>query len=202
VSSGAVFAAALIAGLASSLGPCIAPRYVLLAAQIAGGATRLRLAAFISGCIGGSLAFAAAGLGAALLQLGSHVVYGLLAAALLGSGIATLLSTTGCARRQPKMPGGGSLGAAFLLGISCSLVPSPCCAPIAAALGLQAAQHDGAFAAATLLAFGAGHATPLAAMALAATSKGLPKAVFSSSVTATISGTLMTAVGALYAVLA
>lgn len=204
MSSGEVLGAALLAGLASSLGPCIAPRYLLLAAQVAAGTRAPGLAIFIVGCIGGYLIFAVGGAGIALLQVGSHVVYTILAAALVGCGITNLLSSPAnrCTHGAPLHGIGTSPGASFLFGVSCSLVVSPCCAPIALALGLQAGQHDAAIAAATLLAFGIGHALPLGAFILAAASPRLRSLTLSSNAAATVSGTLLTAVGTLYAVLA
>ena len=89
-----------------------------------------------------------------------------------------------------------------MYGALSSLIVSPCCTPIALALGMQAAQHEPALAAATMLTFGAGHACSLAILAYAAGLPKLRKFAHGSSAGATVSGALLTAVGGLYAVLA
>lgn len=191
--------AAFVAGLGSSVGPCIAPRYVLLAAYLAHGRQPSRVAAFVIGCIGGYLVYACAGALVAAVGLGTHVIYGLLAVALLACGIRTLIATHECeATPKPALP----IGAAFIGGLSSSVVLSPCCAPIAFGLGLQAAQHGSAMAASLLLAFGLGHTLPLAACALAAASGILRRVSISRDACATISGALLVLVGSLYAIVA
>lgn len=191
--------AAFVAGLGSSVGPCIAPRYVLLAAYLAHGRRPSRVVAFVVGCIGGYLVYAVAGALVASIGLGTHVIYALLAVALLASGVRTLTATHECeARQKPALP----IGAAFMGGLSSSILFSPCCAPIAFGLGLQAAQHDSLAATALLLAFGLGHTLPLAVCALAAASGILRKVSFSGDACATISGALLVLVGGLYAIVA
>lgn len=191
--------AAFLAGLGSSVGPCIAPRYVLLAAYLAHGRRQSRVAAFVVGCVGGYLVYACAGALISSIGVGTHVVYAILAVALVASGVRTLIATHECAAPQkPALP----IGAAFIGGLFSSIVFSPCCAPIAFGLGLQAAQHDFAAAASLLLAFGLGHTLPLGLCALAATSGILRSVSISRDACATISGALLMLVGGLYAIVA
>jgi cytochrome c biogenesis protein CcdA len=191
--------AAFVAGLGSSVGPCIAPRYVLLAAYLAHGRRPSRVAAFVVGCIAGYLVYACAGALVSSIGLGTHVLYTLLAVTLFACGVRTLMTTHECeARQKPTLP----VGAAFIGGLSSSIVFSPCCAPIAFGLGLQATQHDAVAAGSLLLAFGLGHTLPLALCALAAASGILRKVSFSRDACATISGALLVLVGGLYAIVA
>jgi len=190
-------------GLASSIGPCLAPRYLLLAAQISAGVQFRRMSAFIVGCIGGYVAFALTGTIAAEIQLASQIAYAVAAATLIVSGTWTLLlfehRHIGC---RSKAGADGSFGAPLLGGVFCSVFGSPCCAPLAVALGLQSAQHDITFAAALLITFGLGHTLPLVTMVGLGRFGLWRRAAIGSSVGATISGTLLLAVGLLYAVIA
>jgi cytochrome c biogenesis protein CcdA len=195
-----VVCAAFLGGLTSSLGPCLAPRYLLVAAQIAARATARDLAFFMVGSICGYLLFAIAGLSFAVLAAGSHVIYMVLSVGLVFYGIKTLLSMPCTCRSLQGVP--GSVSSRFLLGISCTLMGSPCCAPIALALGLQAEQHAPLIAAATLLAFGLGHAAPILACVITAGSRRFRSYRLPYGAAATVSGTLLTAVGALYGLLA
>lgn len=191
---------ALVGGLTSSLGPCLAPRYLLVATQIAAGATVCELTLFMIGCICGYVMFAVAGFSFAALAAGSHVVYTILSAGLISCGVVTLLRRP-CTCRRPRSIS-GSAGSRFLLGISCTLMGSPCCAPIALALGLQAEQHAPLIAAAMLFAFGLGHAAPILAGVVMTGAQRFRSYRFPYGVAATISGTLLTAVGILYGLLA
>ena len=197
-----ILGAAAVAGLTSSFGPCLAPRYLLVAAQLTRGATVWDLAAFLSGCISGYLTFAITGVGLSILQLGSHIVYGTLSVALIGSGLASLFSIRCTCVDVAFRPGTLSAGGRFLLGLSCSVMVSPCCAPIAVALGLQAGLSDAPMAAAILVAFGLGHAIPIGACALASSFQRIRKCMLPFGTASTISGSLLVAVGMLYAVLA
>ena len=184
-----------VTGVASSFGPCVAPRYLVLAAY---AGQRKRTLAFVGGCLAGYLIYAFAGVVIALLRLGTHVAYGLLAIALIVSGARILTKTTVC---EAWYRSAGSWGTAFLAGVASSAIFSPCCTPIALALGLAAPEHGGAMAASLLLSFGLGHSLPLIVAALASFSK-MRRFSVSRDITTTVSGSLLLSVGGLYAILA
>ena len=192
---------AFIAGLASSVGPCIAPRYLMLAGYMTKDRESGRAWLFLSGCLCGYLIYASAGALIALLRVGTHVIYGLLAFGLIISGVRTLVATPKhpCALKPPPSL---SRGAVFLSGLVSSAALSPCCTPIAIALGLQAAQHGGALAAALLLAFGLGHTLPLSIFTLLSSLRVLRKLSLPHDACATVSGSLLMMVGGLYGLLA
>ncbi|HTX03751.1 MAG TPA: cytochrome c biogenesis protein CcdA [Candidatus Acidoferrales bacterium] len=193
---------AFAAGLASSIGPCIAPRYLILSAYLTERRQGVHALAFVAGCLGGYLVYAFAGALIGLLRVGTHVVYASLALALIVCGGRALMSAEHEACK-PARPASLSLGGVFLAGLVSSAIFSPCCTPIAIALGLQASQDGGATAASLLLAFGLGHTLPLG-LALIAASSRLRFKWFSISrdASATISGSLLLMVGGLYAILA
>ena len=149
------------------------------------------------GCAGGYLVFASAGTATLLAGVNSHILYGCTSALLFAIGCWTLFS-------EPDRAKGGreccrhSIGAHFLAGVGCSALAAPCCLPVAIALGIQSAQHDAAFGATMMAAFGVGQILPLGAAAMLAKTKLRGRVSFSTSVSATVSGTLLTAVGALY----
>lgn len=194
-------ASALLAGLASSVGPCIAPRYLMLAAYATSRGERARVLVFVAGCLGGYLAYAFAGALIALLRVGTHVIYASLAGALIVCGTRALGATehNACTPKRPPLL---SLGAIFMAGLVSSVMFSPCCTPIAIALGLQAVQHGGAMAAALLLAFGLGHTLPLVVVALVKSVRMPVSLSLPHDACATVSGTLLLLVGGLYAILA
>jgi cytochrome c biogenesis protein CcdA len=192
---------AFTAGLASSIGPCIAPRYLMLAAYLTEQKERNRAAVFVAGCLAGYLLYAFAGVLIALLRVGTHVIYAVLAMALMiGGGRAlTAMQHHPC---QLKRTSSISFGPIFLAGLLSSMMFSPCCTPIAIALGLQAAQNGGSMATALLLAFGLGHTLPLGLAALVASSKMRSRFSLPYDACATVSGSLLLMVGGLYAILA
>ncbi len=192
---------AFTAGLASSIGPCIAPRYLILAAYLAEQKERSRAVVFVAGCLGGYLVYAFGGVLIALFRIGTHVIYTLLALALIVCGGRTLAAIQDHACKTQR-PSAVSVGPVFLAGFVSSMMFSPCCTPIAIALGLQAAQDGGTMAALLLLAFGLGHTLPLALGALAASSKMFSRHGLPHDACATVSGSLLLMVGGLYAILA
>lgn len=192
-------ASAFVAGLGTSLGPCIAPRYVVLASYITQGTRAFRAAAFVTGCIGGYLVYACAGALLAWLSFGTHLIYATLAIGLVSTGVRSLITVHSCVTKPKDVV---STSAAFIAGLSSSMVFSPCCAPVAIALGLQVSQHDGGMAALVLLAFGLGHTLPLAGLALAAASAPLLRFSPPRDFCATVSGALLVMVGGLYGLLA
>ena len=141
-----------VAGVATSIGPCAAPRYVALAA-LANASRRpgCVLAAFVSGIVGAYVLLGVAAGALGVLWSASALVYGALAVVLGGAGIATLLRGDRAlhahdddAARHPGARAG--LGGTFLLGASSAFVVSPCCTPIVAGIaGLTTASgHTGA----------------------------------------------------------
>lgn len=192
---------AFVAGVASSVGPCIAPRYLMLAAQLAVDEERARVPAFIAGCLGGYLAYASAGALLAIFRMGTHVIYALLGVGLIASGVRTLLAAhhAACASKARRPL---SLGAASLAGLTSSLMFSPCCTPIAMMFGFLASQSAGASGAGLLLAFGLGHTLPIALIAFAPSFPCIRNVPVSRDVRATIGGSLLVSVGGLYAILA
>ncbi|MGH7716960.1 MAG: cytochrome c biogenesis protein CcdA, partial [Vulcanimicrobiaceae bacterium] len=190
---------AFVAGLGTSLGPCIAPRYIILASFITQGIPVCRALAFVIGCVGGYLVYACAGALISGLRFGTHVIYAILGLGLVWCGVRSLMTVHAC---SPKPRSLASFSAAFIAGLSSSMVFSPCCAPIAIGLGLQTSGQDAGMAALILLAFGLGHTLPLAAGSLAAASGMVRRCSLPGDFCATVSGALLVMVGGLYALLA
>jgi cytochrome c biogenesis protein CcdA len=140
----------------------------------------------------------AAGLASAF----SPAMYRALAVVAVAGGVWTMVhrSESDCCERKRRIDGG--LG--FFAGLISAGVASPCCGPIGAALaGVAAAASGPRYAAAVLCAFALGHVLPLAAVAAGSVrSRGTLARAAASGAGATISGALMLAAGAYYAVLA
>ncbi len=197
------------AGVLTSAGPCIAPRYVAVTA-LAHAARRpwAFVAAFAGGLIGGYavLALVAGAVGA--LWLRSAPIYGALSIALIAAGLIGLAR----GHRHRCHAGGRSAasgvtrgaGGAFLLGASSALVVSPCCAPVIAAIaGLTIAGTRVEEGVALVMAFACGHALPLFGAAAAGRKiSALVARAGASHAPALVSATLMLALGAYYGVLA
>lgn len=196
---------AFSAGAASSFGPCIGPRLLALTAlcsQRHGAARWIVAGVFAAGlCAGYAIVATVAG-AAGLASALSPAIYRALAVVALAGGFWTLAHRTQsvCCRREPAI--GGGFG--FFAGLASAAVTSPCCGPIAAALaGVAAASAGPRYAAAIVLAFGLGHALPLAAIAAGSVRlRGTVARVVAGGAGSTISGALMLAAGAYYAVLA
>jgi cytochrome c-type biogenesis protein len=207
--SPAAFGWIFVAGVITSIGPCVAPRFIAVAA-LANGARRPwpALAAYISGIIAAyvALGFAAGAVG--LLFAWSAHIDALLAVALGAGGLVTIARATparSCdhgAARQPAAPGG--IGAAFLLGIASTAVISPCCTPLVAAIASLASTTRHPLASAALLAvFALGHAAALIAAAATGSLALVPLRRFvSGQAPAIVAGGLMLCLGAFYGVLA
>ena len=191
------------AGLATSVGPCVAPRYIAVAALLGERRRTLTIAAFVAGL---TTAYATLGFAAGLLaQVTGHTsaLDAALAAALAAGGLATLLRRSQCTHApQPRTP--QRLSGIFCLGAASALVVSPCCTPVVAALiGLEGGAADPLARAALLTAFALGHAAPLvAAGSLGALCARPLRAWTASPAPAVVSGTLMLALGAYYGLLA
>ncbi|GAC1503134.1 MAG: hypothetical protein NVS1B14_08350 [Vulcanimicrobiaceae bacterium] len=159
---------AAAAGALSSFGPCMASRFVSVAALTSAGSARqavLTACAFVAGTV---TAYAILGLALrTIAQLAAHTmvldtVCGVALLALAASGLFAKSSALhGCHTGSRS-----SLGAAFFLGGCGALALSPCCTPIVTALVVYASQGAGAsYAALVLGAFALGHAAPLVLLA-------------------------------------
>lgn len=198
---------ALAAGAVSSMGPCIAPRFVAIAGLTAGKERRqsgAALFAFIAGLV---LGYAALGAAASLLARAavlSSLLYGLLAVALTGSGINALFRKPQQCQHASQPANSVGLGAVFLLGASFAFVVSPCCTPVIAAVAAYtAASGNSLFGLVVLAFFAVGHALPLAVTGSCAArmSRILARAQLQHAAQ-TAGAALMLAAGAYYAVLA
>lgn len=191
------------AGTLTSIGPCVAPRYVAVAALLDGSARRIpTVAAFVTGLL---LAYSVLGFGvgfAAALWAQATLVYALLSLGLCASGLAVLLRRPRAHRHADRMPVRSS--AAFSLGASSALIVSPCCTPFVAAIaGSAAFDRAPLVSALLLLTFALGHALPLIVLGIAGplVTHGFASSKFGAAY-GTISGSLMLALGGYYGVLA
>jgi cytochrome c biogenesis protein CcdA len=196
-----------LAGVATSLGPCVAPRYVAVAALLGERRRTLTIATFVAGML---TAYAALGFGAGILgQLAGHAstLYLLLAIALVCSGLITLYRSpnSSCdqthAERRRSQP--RRLSGIFSLGAASAFVVSPCCTPVVAAvLGMTAFDANPLSRAALLGAFALGHAAPLFVVgSLGSICARSFRAWNASPAPAVVSGTLTLALGAYYGLL-
>ncbi len=167
VSNGSASAAGLVflAGAASSVGPCTAPRLVAIAALTARQSARQICKTTLSFVAGLSVAYASLGLVA--WAIGSVVSLSIYIYLALGIGLFCGAIVT-LAKRSPACEGhlartrGGSAGAIFLLGASFAFVVSPCCTPIVIAILAYTSQISSpAYAALLLCVFAIGHALPV-----------------------------------------
>jgi cytochrome c-type biogenesis protein len=192
------------AGLATSVGPCVAPRFVAVAALAGspGSARWKTIAAFVAGLCASYVALGFAVGFAGRLGAISAYVYALLALALLGFGLKTLLcEPKSCAHEEPRAR---SLGGACLFGMSFALVTSPCCTPAIVVLGsLAASGPSPSFGAALIASYAAGHVLPLAGAGFGRQWIGTRLNVPSlQPAMQTVGGALMLALAAYYGVLA
>lgn len=192
--------AALTAGVASSLGPCVAPRFLAAAAMCAGTSGRRRwgrLAAFVAGlCASYALACSAGGL---LARWGAYSAsaYGLMALVCCTAGVVTILRGRACGTRHAQR----SFGGTFLSATAFVGVGSPCCGPLAlvAGFGWWGAGSN----VLVPLAFALGHAAPLVGLALGSTQiERFASVRWPSAATATVAGGLAIALGSYYGLLA
>lgn len=209
VSTGSVTAVPLVflAGAATSIGPCVAPRFIAVAGMAAGktrGQTLSLAAAFIAGL---TVTYAAFGAVSSLLiraaQL-STLTYIAIAVLLGVGGLLTLWrEQRQCSHAQPHRRDAG-VGASFLLGASFALVVSPCCTPLVVGiLAYSAAAGSTVYASALLACFALGHALPIIAVAFGVQRVGDVLGRHSVRQAASvISGTLMLGLAGYYAILA
>lgn len=160
--------AAFAAGLATSFGPCVAPRFLAVTA-LAKGVVGWRRFASISIFIAGLCAcYVALGMtGGLLAVLAGHTraLYLALSAVAVAFGLRTLLREPQSACRAHGKRESGAAGALFLSGGSFAAISSPCCGPLAAGLaGAGVAAGSWQVAGVLLAAFALGHAVPLLAL--------------------------------------
>jgi cytochrome c biogenesis protein CcdA len=194
-----------LAGAVTSLGPCVAPRYVAIAALLGNRRQTLTIAAFVAGMV---TAYTALGFGAGLLaQVSGHAsaLYVVLAVALAAGGIITLCRGSSCDHAHHTINEGAKphrLSGVFSLGAASALVVSPCCTPILAAVVGMSVDANPTTRAELLAAFALGHAAPLFAVG---TFGSLCARTFrtwnASPAPPVVSGALMIALGAYYGLL-
>lgn len=196
-----------LAGVITSLGPCVAPRYVAVAALLGERRRTLTIAAFVAGMLA---AYTALGFGTGLLgQFAGHAsaLYLILAVALGAGGLRTLLRTPRCNHAHAEGPRTTvqprRLSGVFSLGAASAFVVSPCCTPVVAAvLGMTALDGNPLSRAALLGAFALGHAAPLFAVGSLGTICARTFRDWNASpAPVVVSGTLMLGLGAYYGLL-
>lgn len=194
----------VFAGLATSLGPCVAPRYVALAALL-GGAHRIRtVAAYAAGVV---TVYAALGLGTGLLSLvtrNAGTIDAVLAVALIASGIATLVHEPACRHeRSAEESPSPRLSGSYTLGAASGLVVSPCCTPMVAAVAAFPVLDGSPLTrAAMLAAFALGHTAPMLATGMMSSAVATRIHRWTAApATAVVGGTLTIALGAYYGIL-
>jgi cytochrome c biogenesis protein CcdA len=199
---GAIFAA----GVASSLGPCVAPRYLAVAGFASSSPRPTRAAfAFVAGLIGAYavLGFSFGWLGSVRSPAG--IIDGAMAIALLAAGSILLWRSERSGGSSCSHGGGGiPSGAPFLLGAGSAFVVSPCCTPILAAIVATASELGRPLAGAGVLAcFALGHAVPLFAVGAAGSLfKHIRLDGPYAQAPAVIGGSLLLCLGAYYGVIA
>ena len=159
------FASVFCGGLITSIGPCVAPRYIAISA-LTGTERRavLPIGVFATGLLGAyvSLGWISGALG--FLANASTLIYAVLATGLIVGGLWTLVVVP-CQHAHSSTPP-RSLGAVLLLGMASAFVASPCCTPIVAAVvSTSAIVGKPTFGAMLLFFFALGHIAPLAAVA-------------------------------------
>jgi cytochrome c-type biogenesis protein len=210
--SPAALALVFAGGVATSIGPCVAPRYLAIAAIA--GCDRHPLVptlAYVGGLIGALMVLGFAGGLLGTVWSASGTIDVVLAVALIAAGCHALVRAEphphgrrGCRQGDKPTDGRRSIGAVFLLGAASALVVSPCCTPVVATIvATTTATGEPLLGAALLAIFGAGHALPLlftgqigAALARCAPSR------LNAQAPAIVSAVLMLALGMYYAVIA
>jgi cytochrome c biogenesis protein CcdA len=193
------------AGISTSIGPCVAPRYVAVTALASTSRRPFGVAMlFLAGVVGAyvvlGLVFGAVG----TLWWSSHVIYAGLATALGLGGIVTLLREAPRCEHRRAAPRRASAGGPFLVGASSAFVVSPCCTPIVAAIaGFTTLGGHVAAGVGLLVAFALGHAAPLLAVGVVGRGfAGLGRHASLATVPSIVAGTLMLALAVYYGVLA
>jgi len=195
------------AGIVTSFGPCVAPRYIAIASLLGQGRRTLTIAAFVAGML---TAYTALGFGAGLLdQVAGHAsaLYAVLAAVLAGGGLVTLLHAPSCDHAHHAIRNDVTshrLSAVFSLGAASAFVVSPCCTPVVAAVvGMTAGNGDPLSRALLLGAFALGHAAPLFLVGSFGSIFARPLRAWNSCpAPGVVYGSLMLALGGYYGLLA
>lgn len=158
--------AAYLAGAATSVGPCVAPRFIALAGIVAGSSRAEQLrrtVAFVAGVCASYLCLAASTSLLRFLGQNSTLIYAGIAIVLLVAGVRGLADGAGCGQNAPIVPRQG--GSAFLLGLGGALAISPCCAPAIAVFSAAGAAFEDPLAdILTVCAYALGHCSPLFAI--------------------------------------
>jgi cytochrome c-type biogenesis protein len=193
-----------VAGLATSIGPCVAPRYVAVAAFASSARHPRRVtASFACGVVGAYVAIGSAAGFIAALRTWSTLVYAALAVTLVTAGLWSLLREESPghahAARVPV-----SIGGTLLLGAASAVVASPCCTPIVAGIaGLTIVSGRPYEGAALLACFALGHVAPaLLAGTAGSRGAGVVARMAAGGAAKLVGATLMLALGAYYGVLA
>ena len=151
-----------------------------------------------AGTIGGYFVYALAGQTLGLVRASSHLIYAAIAIALVVAGCSML---AGSGHRCAPVSRGSNRGM-FAFGVASALSFSPCCTPIALALGMQASLGPNAILAAeALAAFGLGHVLPLVGLAGALGLAHRQRILALEAPGALAGGTILIGVGLLYGVL-
>ena len=195
--------AAFAAGLTTSIGPCVAPRYLALTAMVAntsGSARWIRIGLFVAGLLACYALLATTASLIGVVTSFSRIIYLALAIGFLILGLHALVAREICTHSHPQP----SSGAAALSGGALGLVLSPCCTPVVAMMAtVSASQGTFATSLAGVLAFAAGHVAPLATigLGLGGAQRIVPIRVLSSAAS-TIGGALSLALATYYGFLA
>lgn len=199
-------AIAFAAGALGSLGPCVAPRMLAIAALTVDKPPNRGagvVAVFAAGIIA---AYSALALGGTLLWQAlrySAYAYAVVATIMAAAGIAALVRKPGCGRAPDALPA-GSMSSVFLLGATSVATFSPCCTPLIAAAVVYAQGTGLTLAWLTLVGFALGHMVPL--VFAAAGSRAAKLTAFSTSdaqiAAGVVSGALLLGGASFYYVLA
>lgn len=197
----------LLAGAVTSVGPCVAPRFIAVAGLAAGKSRRQALVLVLGFVAGLVAAYAAFGAVSSLLVRATQLstwVYIIVAAALATGGVVTLWrGQNRCAHMHSRARENGA-GGALLLGASFAFVVSPCCTPLVLAIvAYTSAAGNPAYGSVMLGCFALGHALPILGVGLGM--NGVTSALQRYGVrqaAGVVSATLMLGLAAYYAVLA
>lgn len=196
-----------LAGAVSSIGPCVAPRFVAVAG-LASGKPRSQAITRVLWFVGGLVAtYAVFGAISTLVERAadfSTLTYTVVAIALGGGGVLALWrGEEPCAHEHVPARDVGNGGAA-LFGASFALVVSPCCTPLV--LGIIAYTSGAGnitYGSALLACFALGHALPLVVVAFGMNrATAMLRRYSIHQAAGMVSAALMLALCAYYAVLA
>jgi cytochrome c biogenesis protein CcdA len=197
---------AMQAGILAGLGPCTISRAFALRSLTANNsdaARWCRTLAFGCGLIAGYVAFGGLWIAFARAVDGAIVTYAVIAILCVAGGVATLWRAGGSHRclASPRATDGW-IGGAFMIGAGCTLIGSPCCGPLSAALaGGATLAYPPREAALLLAAYAFGHVVPVLAVLFAGERLGAALRK-SHGLTDSVAGGVMLGLGGYYAVLA